>query len=175
MRVSALAALSNLARFDQLWNIPGRTSVLLSMTLSAQEKGKGRLLPQEERARISRSPSPSSASSSPSSSSYSSSESDSDRGDSSDQGSDEEVSQEYLDSLLEKARKSIASKATQNTVANNGDVLEEDVIGLDDPETELKCVCLSFPFGSALTSFKRPPSPGPRHFTTILLHVRGNT
>jgi hypothetical protein len=145
------------------------------MTVSAQQKGKGRLLPQEERAGFSRSPSPSSASSSPSASSYSSSESDSDEGDSSDQGSDEDVSQEYLDSLLEKALRSIASKATQNTVANIGDVLEEDVIGLDDPETELKCVFLYFPFGSALISFKRPPSTGPRRFTTVLFHVWGNT
>ena len=116
------------------------------MTLSAQQKGKGKLLPQEERAKFSRSPSPSSASSSPSSSSYSSSESESDGEDSSED--EDNVSQEYLDSLLEKARRSIASKAKQNAVANKGDVLEEDVIVLDDPETELKCVSLSFPFGS---------------------------
>lgn len=117
------------------------------MALSAQQKGKGRLLPQDERAEFSRSPSPSSeSSSSPSSSSYSSSEPESDGGDSSED--EDDVSQEYLDSLLEKARRSIASKAKQNTVADNGDDLEEDIIVLDDPETELKCVSLSFPFDS---------------------------
>jgi hypothetical protein len=104
------------------------------MTLSAQQKGKGRLFPQDpvELADFSSSPSPSSASSS-ASSSYSSSESES-VGDSSEDEEDD-VSQEYLDSLLEKARRSIALKAIQNSKA---DVSEEDIIGL--PETELKCV-----------------------------------
>jgi len=109
------------------------------MTLSAQQKGKGRSLPQESTkcARSSSSPSSSSASSSPSSS-YSSSESESDEDSSEDE--EDDVSQEYLDSLLEQARRSIASKAMGKTVADKGDVLEEDIIGLDDPESELKCV-----------------------------------
>jgi hypothetical protein len=111
------------------------------MTLSAQQKGKGRLLPQElaKCARFSSSPSPSSTSSSPSSP-HSSSESESDEDSSEDEEDEDEVSQEYLDSLLEKARRSIASKAIGESVADKGDVLEEDIIGLDDPESELKCV-----------------------------------
>jgi U3 small nucleolar RNA-associated protein 14 len=109
------------------------------MTPSAQQKGKGRLLSQDsvERAELSSSPSSSSASSSPSSSS---SESESDAEDSSE--GEDNVSQEYLDSLLEMARRSIASKAVQN---NKADVLEDDIIGLDDLETELKCVLYIFP------------------------------
>ena len=105
------------------------------MTLSAQQKGKGRLLPQEsvKDAGFSRSPSPSSTSSS-----QSSSESESDEDSSEDE--EDDVSQEYLDSLLEKARRSIASKAIGKAVADKGDSLEEDIIVLDDPESELKCV-----------------------------------
>jgi hypothetical protein len=52
---------------------------------------------------------------------------------------EDEISQEYLDSLLEKARKSIAAKAVQSTVAGKGGALEDDMIALDDPESELKC------------------------------------
>ena len=121
------------------------------MTLSAQQKGKGKPLPQDsvESAEFPSPLSPLSASSSPSSSSHSSldssSESESEEEDSSED--EDDVSQEYLDLLLEKARRSIASRATQNTVANKGDVLEEDIIGLDDPETELKYVIL-YPFPS---------------------------
>ena len=146
------------------------------MTLSAQQKGKGRLLPQEPvksaRFTSSRSRSPSSASSSPSSSS-SSSGSESDEGGSS-EDEEEEVSQEYLDSLLEKARRSIASRATQNTTVNKEDVLEEDIIGLDGPESELKCVFLVLFFALVLILFKEPPSTGPGHFTSILYHAREN-
>jgi len=107
------------------------------MTYSTQQKGKGRLLPSEpvEDTDFSKSPSLSSASSSSSSSSCSSSESESDSADSSE---DEEISQEYLDSLLEKARKSIAAKAAQNPAAKNGNTLAEDTIDLDDPGSELK-------------------------------------
>jgi len=117
------------------------------MTLSAQQKGKGRLLPQESAkcAGFSSSPSPSSTSSSPSSS-HSSSESESDEDSSEDEEEDDDVSQEYLDSLLEKARRSIASKAIGKTVADKGNVLEEDIIGLDGPESELKCVFFPFFF-----------------------------
>jgi hypothetical protein len=68
--------------------------------------------------------------------SNSSSESKSEEEDSSED--EDNVSREYLDSLLEKARRSIASKATQKTVTNKGDILEEDMIGLDGPETGLK-------------------------------------
>ncbi|KAI9463801.1 Fcf2 pre-rRNA processing-domain-containing protein [Russula earlei] len=50
----------------------------------------------------------------------------------------DEVSQEYLNSLLEKARRSIAAKAAQSTLARNVDALGEDIIGFHDPESELK-------------------------------------
>ena len=118
------------------------------MTLTAQEKGKGRLLPSDPVERRDTSPSPSvssSSSSGPSSSSHSSSESDSESGgeDSSEEESDDEISQEYLDSLLEKARKSIAAKAVNNTVASKGSALEDDIIALDDPESELKYAFLN--------------------------------
>jgi hypothetical protein len=165
---------------------PDRTD-LSQMTLTAQQKGKGRLVPQESArcAKFSSFPSPSPTSSSPSSA-HSSSESESDEDSSEDEDEDEDeeddVSQEYLDSLLEKARRSIASKAIGKTVAHKGDVLEEDVIGLDDPESELKCVpspppffSLSFPFGPVLISFKEPSSTGPGHFTRFLHHARENT
>jgi len=146
------------------------------MTLSAQQKGKGRLLPQEQiksaRLSSSRSRSPSSASSSQSSSSSSGSESDG--GDSSEDEGDD-VSQDYLDSLLEKARRNIASKVTQNTAANKGDVLEEDIIGLGDPESEPKYIFLSFPFTLAFISSQKSPLTGPGHFTTILYHDWENT
>jgi hypothetical protein len=117
------------------------------MTLSAQQKGKGRLLPQESAkcAGFSSSPSSSSTSSSPSSS-HSSSQSESDEDSSEDEEDEEDdVSQEYLDALLEKARRSIASKAIGKTAADKEDALEEDVIGLDDPELGLKCVFFIFP------------------------------
>jgi hypothetical protein len=114
------------------------------MTLTAQQKGKGRLVPQESAkcTGFSRSPSPSTSSSPSSSHSSSESESDEDSSEDEEEEEDEEddVSQEYLDSLLEKARRSIASKAIGKTAADKGDVLEEDIIGLDDPESELKCV-----------------------------------
>ena len=109
------------------------------MTLSAQQKGKGRLVSQEPAIcdEYSSSNSPSSTSFC-SSSLHSSSESESDEDSSEDE--EDDVSQEYLDSLLEKARRSIASKAIGKTVAAKGDVLEEDIIGLGDPESELQCV-----------------------------------
>ena len=152
------------------------------MTLTAQQKGKGRLLPQEsaECAEIYSSPSPSSPSSSSSSSHSSSSSKPGSDGDNSEDEEDD-VSQEYLDSLLEKARRSIASKAIGKTVADKGDVLEEDIIGLGDPESELKCVSpyfffsLSLPFGMVLISFKEPPSTRPGHFTKFLHHAWENT
>ncbi|KAH9969931.1 Fcf2 pre-rRNA processing-domain-containing protein [Russula dissimulans] len=110
------------------------------MTYSTQQKGKG-ILPQSEpteRTMFSRSPSLSSASSSSSSSSHSSSESESDSANDSEDEGDEEISQEYLDSLLEKARQSIATKAAQSPATKNGKPLAEDIIGLDDPESVLK-------------------------------------
>ncbi|KAI0270996.1 Fcf2 pre-rRNA processing-domain-containing protein [Russula aff. rugulosa BPL654] len=127
------------------------------MTLTAQQKGKGRLLPQEsaECAGFSSSPFPSSPSSS-SSSSHSSSSSESESDEDNLEDEEDDVSQEYLDSLLEKARRSIASKAIGKTVADKGDVLEEDIIGLGDPESELKC---------------EPSSTGPGHFTKFLHHA----
>jgi hypothetical protein len=118
------------------------------MTLSAQEKGKGRSLPSDP---VEHSESPvlsssSSVSSGSSSSQYSSSDSDleSDSSESSEEDEDEEkISQGYLDSLLEKARKSIAAKAAQITAADKGDALEDDIIELGDPESELKYIFLS--------------------------------
>ncbi|KAH9999605.1 Fcf2 pre-rRNA processing-domain-containing protein [Russula compacta] len=112
------------------------------MTLSAQQKGKGRLIPSDpiERTELSASPSPSSVSSSSSSSTpHSSSESasESDSVDSSEDEDEDEVTQQYLDSLLEKARRSIAAKAPPNAVDDKRHALDEDIIGLDDPESEL--------------------------------------
>jgi hypothetical protein len=96
--------------------------------------------------------------------SNSSSESKSEEEDSSED--EDNVSREYLDSLLEKARRSIASKATQKTVTNKGDILEEDMIGLDGPETGLKCVILYL--------FLRPSShlipEASHHWTQALYH-----
>jgi hypothetical protein len=117
------------------------------MTLSAQEKGKGRALPSDS-VEYSKSPVLSFASSGSSSSQYSSSssESESDSSDSSEEDEDEdEISQEYLDSLIEKARRSIAAKAAQNTAADKGDALEDDIIELGDPESELKYIFLPLP------------------------------
>ena len=152
------------------------------MTLSTQQKGKGRLLPQESAncTGFSRVPPPSLTSSSPSSS-HSSAESESDEDSSEDEEEEDDVSQEYLDSLLEKARRSIASKAIGRTVADKRDVLEEDTIGLGDPESELKCVfflfffSLSLSIGLVLISFKEPSSTGPGHFTKFLHHAWENT
>jgi len=62
----------------------------------------------------------------------------SDGEDSSEEEGEDEISQEYLNSLLEKARKSIAAKAVQITVADKDGALEDDMIALDDPESELK-------------------------------------
>ncbi|KAI0250964.1 Fcf2 pre-rRNA processing-domain-containing protein [Lactifluus subvellereus] len=110
------------------------------MPLSALQKGKDRLLPSDslEPAEFSGSPSLLSGSSGSSSSSPSSA-SESDSGtDSSEDEDEDEISQEYLDSLLEKARASIAAKAAQNTSIPHGNALEEDVIRLDDPESGLR-------------------------------------
>ncbi|KAH9980006.1 Fcf2 pre-rRNA processing-domain-containing protein [Lactifluus volemus] len=77
-----------------------------------------------------------SGSSSSSSSSASESESDPDT-DSSEDEEEDEISPEYLDSLLEKARANIAAKLEHDTSNHHGDVLD-DVIRLDDQESELK-------------------------------------
>lgn len=163
---------------------PDRTSLRLSqMTLTAQRKGKGKLVPQESAkcAKISSFPSPSPTSSSPSSahsSSESESEEDSSEDEDEDEGEEDDVSQEYLDSLLEKARRSIASKAIGKTIAHKGDVLEEDIIGLDDPESKLKCVLflpLFFLYLSPLARFSShsrnlpPLDPGtlPNSYITL--------
>ena len=81
----------------------------------------------------------SSSSTSSQASSASESESDFDT-DSSEDEEEEEISPEYLDSLLEKARASIAAKLEHDASNQHGDVLEDDVIKLDDQESELKCV-----------------------------------
>jgi hypothetical protein len=113
------------------------------MPLSALQKGKGRVLPSNSLDPEDFSGSPEvSGSSSSSSSSASESESDPDTNSSEDEEEDE-ISPEYLDSLLEKARASIAAKLEHDTSNHHGDVLE-DVIRLDDQESELKCVLDSF-------------------------------
>ncbi|KAH8994332.1 Fcf2-domain-containing protein [Lactarius hatsudake] len=115
------------------------------MALSVLQKGKGRLHPvvpldRVESSEISSRSSTSSGSSTSSLSSSSESESESGSGgaDSSEDEDEEVISQEYLDSLLEKARASIAQKAANTIPAQNGGALEEDVIRLNDPESELE-------------------------------------
>jgi hypothetical protein len=116
------------------------------MALSISQKGKGRLRPDDpldldESSKFSSrsTTSSSSSTSSFSSSSESESESEPEHGaDSSEDEDEDEVTQEYLDSLLEKARASIAEKAAKNTPAK--DTSEEDVIRLDDLDSEFKCV-----------------------------------
>jgi len=112
------------------------------MALSVSQKGKGRLYPNDSLDRDENFVSWSSTSSGSSTSSLSSSsesESESEHGANSSEDEDEDdVSQEYLDALLEKARASIAEKAAKNTLAQNGDALEADVIRLTDIESELE-------------------------------------
>lgn len=95
------------------------------------------------------------------------------------EGEDEDkVTKQYLDSLLEKARRSIAAKAAPNAVDNKRHALEEDIIGLDDPESELKYVLyLLLPFFPRPNPqiLKKPPSTGPGHSTAILHHAWRNT
>ncbi|KAF8262541.1 Fcf2 pre-rRNA processing-domain-containing protein [Lactarius quietus] len=114
------------------------------MALSVSQKGKARLRPDDtlyldESAKFSSGSTTSSGSSTSSfsSSSESGSESESESkhsADDSEDDSEDEVSQEYLDSLLEKARASIARKAAKNGSAQ--DAPEEDVIRLNDLEAE---------------------------------------
>ncbi|KAN0127335.1 Fcf2 domain containing protein [Lactarius tabidus] len=114
------------------------------MALSISRKGKGRLRPDDpldldESSKFSSrsTTSSSSSTSSLSSSSESESESESEPEHGADSSEDEdEITQEYLDSLLEKARASIAEKAAKNTPAK--DTSEEDVIRLDDLDSEFK-------------------------------------
>jgi hypothetical protein len=84
-----------------------------------QTKGKGKFLFEEPAkcAGFSIFPSQSPTSSSPSSS-HPSSESESDEDSSEDEEEEDDVSQEYLDSFLEKARRSIASKAIGKSVVD---------------------------------------------------------
>lgn len=133
-----------------------RLSAQQQMALSVSQKGKGRLYPADslDRAEYSSGSSTSSFSSSSESESESASESGTD---SSEDDDEDEVSQEYLDSLLEKARANIAEKAANNTPPQNGDALE-DVIKLDDPESELECVFWPHPSLSACSHpFQRTP------------------
>jgi hypothetical protein len=147
------------------------------MTITAQEKGKGRLLPSDPVERRDTSPSPSASSSSssgPSSSLHSSSDSESDGEDSSEEESEDEISQECLDSLLEKARKSIAAKAVKNTVASKGRALEDDMIALDNPESEIKHAFFKSSIFYALTSPKEATTTGSRRSTASVHHVWEN-
>lgn len=125
------------------------------MALPVSQKGKGRLHPADslDRDETSEFSSRSSTSSGSSTSSESESESSADSSE-----DEDEVSQEYLDSLLEKARASIAQKAANNTPAQNGDALE-DVIKLNDPESELEFVFFVSSFSSACSDpLQRTPS-----------------
>ncbi|KAI0055866.1 Fcf2-domain-containing protein [Artomyces pyxidatus] len=104
------------------------------MSLTAMQKGKGKALlplvddPSNNQATASHS----SSSSSSSDSSGSDSDSDSD----SESVSDEEVTQEYLESLLEKARQNAAAASRPQISQEDG--AEEEIIHLGDPESEQK-------------------------------------
>ena len=138
------------------------------------QKGKGRLYPddlihRDESSGFASRSSTSSASSTSSLSSSSGSESESEHGaDSSEDEDEDDVSQEYLESLLEKARASMAEKAAKNTLAQNGDSLEADVIRLTDIESELECVFLPHHF---LPADFHPTSEGSPHLTLALFHL----
>ena len=114
------------------------------MALSISQKGRGRFCPDDSldlhgSSQFSSRSSSSSSASSFSSSSGSESESEHSADGSEDEDEEEEeVTQEYLDSLLEKARASIAEKAAKNNPAK--DASNEDIIKLDDLESEWKCV-----------------------------------
>lgn len=101
------------------------------MSVTSLDKGKGKALPEDIEV-VSRS-----SSRSRSSSSSDSSDSDLDS-DSSDTSSDEEITQEYLDSLLEKARKNAArALSAKQQSRDNDDFAEGDeVIKLDEEEDE---------------------------------------
>ena len=132
------------------------------MALSISQKGKGRFRPDDSldlhgsskfSSRSSSSSSASSFSSSPGSESEPESEHSADDSEDEDE---EEVTQEYLDSLLEKARASIAEKAAKNNPAK--DALKEDIIKLDDLESEWKCVFRPQLFRPVLIPLQRTSS-----------------
>jgi hypothetical protein len=143
------------------------------MALSVSQKGKGRLHPADtlDRAEsfgFSSRSSTSSGSSTSSLSSSSESESESEPvAGSSEEEDEDDISQEYLDSLLEKARATIAEKVAKNTPAQIGDALEEDVIRLNDPESELECVFLA---SSLPTCVFSSTSEDSLHLTLALCH-----
>lgn len=132
------------------------------MALSISQKGKGRFRPDDSldlhgSSKFSSRSSSSSSASSFSSSSGSESESEHSADDSEDEDEEEEeVTQEYLDSLLEKARASIAEKAAKNNPAK--DALNEDIIKLDDLESEWKCVFRPQLFRPVLIPLQRTSS-----------------
>src|SRR6266702_162190 len=143
------------------------------MALSVLQKGKGRLHPADsldraESSELSSGSPTSSGSSSSSLSSSSGSESESEPGaDSSEDQDEDEVSQEYLDSLLEEARASIAEKVANNTPAQNGGALEDDVIRLNDSESELEYVFWPQPSPPACS---HPTSEDSLYSTPALCH-----
>ena len=142
------------------------------MSFSASQKGKGRpddSLDHDDSLEFS-SRSSTSSGSSTSSLSSSESESESDHGaDSLEDEDEDEISQEYLDSLLEKARASIADKAAKNTPVQNGDALELDVIRLNDTESELECVF--FCLHPSLPAYSHLTSGDSLHSTLALCHL----
>ena len=134
------------------------------MALSISQKGRGRFCPDDSldlhgssqfSSRSSSSSSASSFSSSPGSESEPESEHSADDSEDEDE-EEEEVTQEYLDSLLEKARASIAEKAAKNNPAK--DASNEDIIKLDDLESEWKCVFRPQLFRPVLIPLQRTSS-----------------
>ncbi|KAI0042480.1 Fcf2-domain-containing protein [Auriscalpium vulgare] len=103
------------------------------MALTALDKGKGKAMPED------REHEQSSSSSSSGSEPNSSSESDSDSSDDSASDSEEDITPEYLESLLDKARQNAAGSAsTSNPPARSGFLsLEEDIIDLGGADRQL--------------------------------------
>lgn len=115
------------------------------MAVTALEKGKGRALPEAEEDQLEDNHAHATTSSDSSDSDEDSSTSDSDAS----EEEDDEISQEFLDSLLNQARKNMSAKAH----TTSDETAEEEVIRLGDPNDPTEaCV----------------PSP-PLLFTTSLL------
>ena len=105
------------------------------MSVSAADKGKGRALPEDEELEIAEEREEVSSSASDSASD---SDSDSNSETSEDSESEDEITQEQLDALLEKARQNaVASSSSGGTISFN----EEDIIDLgDNTDSTQACV-----------------------------------
>lgn len=97
------------------------------MSVTSLYKGKGRALSEETEV-VSRSSSRSRSSSSDSS--------DSDSDSDSDNSSDDEITQEYLDSLLEKARQNVARPSNFKTQSTDNFAGGDEVIKLSEGEED---------------------------------------